>query len=175
MSTSFAGLFCNKHHFKGCFSRAVGQANAEKIHEREKELKYEQREREREANGKKDDSDDDGIDIDAILAEQNGMPEKKKIVSNKYQTTIFIVTIQNDQELDGVEKEPLAGRGLAAALRVAFQKGYVDGKLATKVDKQQLVLYQTNLSLAASQLTENIRSEFRLKAICTKIKTVWTI
>jgi len=99
------------------FCRAVGQANAEKIHEREKELKYEQREREREANGKKDDSDDDGIDIDAILAEQNGMPEKKKI---------------NDQELDGVEKEPLAGRGLAAALRVAFQKGYVDGKLATK-------------------------------------------
>ena len=115
------------------FYRAVGQANAEKIHEREKELKYEQREREREANDKKDDSDDDGIDIDAILAEQNGMPEKKKIVSAENIRLQVIFTFQNDQELDGVEKEPLAGRGLAAALRVAFQKGYVDGKLATKV------------------------------------------
>lgn len=61
----------NKYSF-----RAVGQANAEKIHEREKEMKYEQREREREARGKKDDSDDDGIDIDAILADQQ--PQKKK-------------------------------------------------------------------------------------------------
>ena len=69
--------------FKFYFSpRAVGQANAEKIHEREKELKYEQREREREAQGKNgDDSDEDGIDIDAILADPYAKPEKKKIVS----------------------------------------------------------------------------------------------
>ena len=73
-------LFRSGQEFLSIFYRAVGQANAEKIHEREKELKYEQREREREANDKKHDSDD-GIDIDAILAEQNGMPEKKKIVS----------------------------------------------------------------------------------------------
>ena len=44
-------------------------------------------------------------------------------------------SFQNDQELDGVEKEPLAGRGLASALRVAFQKGYVDGKLPAKVSE----------------------------------------
>ena len=81
MLTSFAGALSIWPRIFIDFYRAVGQANAEKIHEREKELKYEQREREREANDKKDNSDDDGIDIDAILAEQNGMPEKKKIVS----------------------------------------------------------------------------------------------
>ena len=49
------------------------------------------------------------------------------------------MSFQNDQELDGVEKEPLAGRGLAAALRVAFQQGYVDGKLASKVISVALI------------------------------------
>ena len=83
---------------------------------------------------------------------------------------------QNDQELDGVEKEPLAGRGLAAALRVAFQKGYVDGKLASKVPINiETVPILTNLSLEASKLMENTKSEFRLKVIQSKIKIVWTI
>lgn len=94
------------------FCRAVGQANAEKIHEREKEYRTEK------AFNNKNMLNEDGIDFDDEFSDVK-----------KQRTAIRKI---NDQELDGVEKEPLAGRGLAAALRVAFQKGYVDGKLATK-------------------------------------------
>merc|ERR1719447_1104069 len=93
------------------FCRSVGQANAEKQYELEKSKVDAERE-EREAKVKKEKE----IDLDV---EEEYRKLKAQRMGLKFESV-------KEEAEKGVEREPLANSGLAGALKVASQKGYIE-------------------------------------------------
>jgi len=104
------------------FCRAVGQANAEKIHEREKEIKQE--------NSEVKVQKATEVEID-VEKEYRKIKNKRAGIRERVQ----------DEIEDNVEREPLCSGGLAGAIKVAMAKGFIDkdvnhGKKGVVVDKK---------------------------------------
>jgi len=110
------------------FCRAVGQANAEKQHQLEKTKADADLEEKMEQKIKAEQDLDIDVEeeyrkLKAARAKQQGWNELKEEVK---------------EEPKGVEREPLAAGGLAGALKVAAQKGYIDKdtKRTVQVDQK---------------------------------------
>lgn len=104
------------------FCRAVGQANAEKQYEAERS-KVEIEREEREAKVKKEKE----IDLDVE-------EEYRKLKAQRM--GIKIKSVKEESE-KGVEREPLANSGLAGALKVASQKGYIEKDVKKTINVDQ--------------------------------------
>merc|ERR1719447_253960 len=104
------------------FCRSVGQANAEKQYELEKSKVDAERE-EREAKVKKEKE----IDLDV---EEEYRKLKAQRMGVKFESV-------KEEAEKGVEREPLANSGLAGALKVASQKGYIEKDVKKSVNVDQ--------------------------------------
>merc|ERR1719259_264768 len=104
------------------FCRSVGQANAEKQYELEKSKVDAERE-EREAKVKKEKEIDLGVE-----------EEYRKLKAQRM--GVKFESVKEEAE-KGVEREPLANSGLAGALKVASQKGYIEKDVKKSVNVDQ--------------------------------------